>query len=70
LPPAPAHPDQGLPPDPAHPSGGPVPPDASTKPPSNTYWVVVGIPGIGWRYTAIDPSLTVGHPLPPTPQPK
>jgi hypothetical protein len=60
LPPVPGRPDAGLPGVPGHPSGGPVPPGASTKPPSQTYWVVVGIPGVGWRYTAIDPSLEVG----------
>ena len=38
--------------------------------PSQTYWVVAGIPGVGWRYIAIDPSLEVGHPLPPHAQPK
>ena len=38
--------------------------------PSKTYWVVAGIPGVGWRYIAIDPSLEVGHPLPPHAQPK
>ena len=38
--------------------------------PSQTFWVVAGIPGVGWRYVAIDPSLEVGHPLPPHAQPK
>jgi hypothetical protein len=38
--------------------------------PSQTFWVVAGIPGVGWRYIAIDPSLEVGHPLPPHAQPK
>jgi hypothetical protein len=31
---------------------------------------VCGIPGVGWRYVAVDPSLSVGYPLPPTPEPK
>jgi hypothetical protein len=58
-------------PDPGHPSGQPVPPDAGTKPPEpTTYWVICGIPGVGWRYAAIDPSLVVGYPLPPTAEPK
>jgi hypothetical protein len=70
LPSVPGHPSQGLPVSPGHPSTGPVPPDASTKPPSQTYWVVVGIPGIGWRYCAVDPSLSVGYPLPPSAAPK
>ena len=74
------HPDQGLPSSPGHPSGQPVPPGqpaapthpiqppgASTKPPSNTFWVVAGIPGVGWRYVCVDPSLTVGMPLPTPP---
>jgi hypothetical protein len=67
LPSVPGHPDAGLPGVPGHPSGGPVPPSAGTKPPSNTYWVVVGIPGVGWRYTAVDPSLEVGGGLPISP---
>ena len=61
LPPSPGHPDAGLPVQPGHPSGGPAP---------TTYWVVCGIPGVGWRYCAIDPSLVVGMPLPPAPEPK
>jgi hypothetical protein len=64
LPPSPGRPDAGLPPQPGHPGGGPVPPDASTKPPSTTFWIVAGIPGVGWRYVAVDPSLSVGYPLP------
>jgi hypothetical protein len=31
------------------------------------YWVVCGIPGVGWRYVCVDPSLQPGMPLPPTP---
>ena len=48
--------------------GRPARPDNSL--PSQTFWVVAGIPGVGWRYIAIDPSLEVGHPLPPHAQPK
>jgi hypothetical protein len=62
--PSPGHPSQGLPgapPSPGHPDQGL---------PSKTYWLVVGIPGIGWRYVAIDPSLSAGHPLPPTAEPR
>lgn len=69
---------------PPHPSGQPVPgggrPDNALPGggggqidnalPSKTYWVVVGIPGVGWRYIACDPSLVAGMPLPPAPQPK
>jgi hypothetical protein len=62
LPVGPGHPDAGLPPVPGHPGGGPIEP--------KTYWVVAGIPGVGWRYCAIDPSLTVGYPLPPTAEPR
>ena len=72
LPPDPAHPDQGLPPDPAYPSQG-LPPSSGHPDqglPSRVFWVVVGIPGVGWRYAAIDPSLQPGTPLPPTPEPK
>ena len=60
------HPDQGLPGDQPHPDqglpGSPPRPDHGL--PSKTYWVVVGIPGVGWRYVAVDPTLTVGYPLP------
>jgi hypothetical protein len=36
------------------------------------YWVVAGIPGVGWRYVAVDPNARPVHPIepPPTPQPK
>lgn len=76
LPGAPPHPDQGLPPGSPGapdqglpPSGGrPVHPDQGL--PSKTFWVVAGIPGVGWRYICVDPSLVVGYPLPPMPQPK
>ena len=67
---------------PPHPGGGPAPgtparpdaglpvPPASTKPPSGVFYVVAGIPGVGWRYVAVDPSLVAGTPLPPAPEPK
>ena len=59
--------------------GQPSRPDHSL--PSSKFWVVAGIPGVGWRYVCVDPSLTVGNelpsrppvagqPLPPTPEPK
>jgi hypothetical protein len=38
--------------------------------PSSKFWVVAGIPGVGWRYVCVDPSLSVGTPLPPAPAPK
>lgn len=43
--------------------GQPVRPD-NTLPGSGKYWVVVGIPGYGWRWTCIDPSLTIDNTLP------
>ena len=57
-------PDQGLP-------GAPAQPDQGLPQPQ-TYWVVAGIPGVGWRYIAVDPSLRPSHPIarPPTAQPK
>ena len=69
------HPDQGLPGGGAPPSpdhglpGGSRPVDPGYGH-SGTFWVVAGIPGVGWRYVCVDPSLKPGHPLPPTPQPK
>jgi hypothetical protein len=70
--PSPGHPSQGLPVGPGHPDQGlPVAPGHPDQGlPSKTFWIVAGIPGVGWRYVAVDPSLTVGHPLPPTPAPK
>jgi hypothetical protein len=61
-PPQPGHPDQGLP-------GGGRPVDPGYGHPG-TFWIVAGIPGVGWRYVCVDPSLSVGYPLPPTPEPK
>jgi hypothetical protein len=73
IPGQPARPDQGLP-------GQPARPDNSL--PSGKFWVVAGIPGVGWRYVCVDPSLEVGggpmpggpsrpdQTLPPTPEPK
>jgi hypothetical protein len=60
-------------PRPPHVGGGPAPtpPPAPGQPPTagtplpptpTTYWLVAGIPGVGWRYVAIDPSI---RPLPP-----
>jgi hypothetical protein len=70
---APSHPIAGQPGVPTH----PVQPPAGATPghpdqglPSNTFWVVAGIPGVGWRYVCVDPSLVAGTPLPPAPAPK
>jgi hypothetical protein len=52
----PAHPDQGLP------AGGARPDNTL---PSGKFWIVAGIPGLGWRYVCVDPSLEVGYPMPP-----
>jgi hypothetical protein len=74
----PNRPDQGLPGG-GHVSGQPVPggrPDQSlpgqpARPdntlPSGKFWVVAGIPGRGWRYVCVDPSLVPGMPLPGQP---
>lgn len=58
LPPAsPGAPDQGLP------AGGrPGAPDQGL--PSRKFWVVAGIPGVGWRYVCVDPTLIVPAPAP------
>lgn len=81
----PNRPDNTLPGGGLHPGGGPMPgnpprPD-NTLPggqggqidnalPSQKFWVVAGIPGLGWRYVCVDPSLRPGMPLPPHAQPK
>jgi hypothetical protein len=64
----PVAPDQGLP----RPGGSP---DQGL--PSNKFWVVAGIPGVGWRYVCVDPSLRPTPPMapggptePPTAQPR
>jgi hypothetical protein len=76
LPPAPGAPDQGLPQ-----PGRPVHPDQGLPRPQ-VYYIVAGIPGVGWRYVAVDPTLRPSHPiapgaparpdqgLPPTAQPR
>jgi len=76
----PVRPDAGLPPAPVRPGQGlpgeqpgidntlptaPVRPDNSL--PSGAFWVVAGIPGVGWRYICVDPSLTPDAPPPPDP---
>jgi hypothetical protein len=72
----PVHPDQGLPAGGGGgtagqlPAGGrPVGPNQGL--PSKTFWVVAGIPGVGWRYICVDPSLKPDQGGPaPSPQPK
>ena len=67
----PARPDNSLPgaggrPDNSLPGSGGRPDNSL---PSGKFWVVAGIPGVGWRYVCVDPSLTPGTPLPPAPTP-
>jgi len=61
MPGTPSRPDNTLPKPPGT-------PDNSL--PSGKFWVVAGIPGMGWRYVCVDPSLSAGTPLPPAPAPK
>jgi hypothetical protein len=90
--PSPGHPSHPIAGRPEHPSGQPVPPPGGSTLPiapgiptppieSKVYWVVAGIPGVGWRYVAVDPSLVVGGgpatppgqvapPIAPTPEPR
>jgi len=58
-------PDNTLPPnvDNTLPGGSGGRPD-NALPGSQVFWVVVWIPGYGWRYVAVDPSLTVDNSLP------
>jgi len=42
-------------------------PDNSLPLPTGKFWVIAGIPGVGWRYICIDPSLKPGNALPPSP---
>ena len=69
----PPHPGGGpMPGNPARPGNAlPTPPATGGTPlPSGVFWVVAGIPGVGWRYCAVDPSLVAGTPLPPEPVPE
>jgi hypothetical protein len=70
----PTHPIQPPSPgEPAHPITPPSPgtPTHPIAPPSGlpshpiegVYWVVVGIPGVGWRYTTVAPGLQPSHPI-------
>ncbi len=74
----PTAPDQGLPP-----AGGPpaapghpiaLPPGAIWPPtdgvPPGKFVVLAGIPGVGWRYVVVDPSLVISPPIAPGAQPK
>jgi len=62
LPPSSGRPDQGLPP-----TGSPGAPSHPIATPPSTFWVVAGIPGYGWRYVAVDPSLRPDNSLPISP---
>lgn len=74
---SPPRPDQGLPTPPA--PGQPPRPDQGLPPtgmdphPSHpiatgTYWCLVYLPGFGWKYVVVDPSLSIDA-SPPAPQP-
>ena len=43
-------------------------PPVPTQPIYNTYWMLCYTPNHGWKYVCVDPSLTIGYPL-PAPQP-
>jgi hypothetical protein len=69
----PPHVDAGLPVQPGRPDntlpggqGGQI----DNALPSKTYWALVYMPSLGWRFVALDPSLRPGMPLPPHAAPK
>jgi hypothetical protein len=73
LPGQPPSPDQGLPGQPPRPDQGlPGQPPAAGRPPrpdnslpgDTTYWVLVWVPGYGYKYVVVDPSLSVDNSLP------
>ena len=70
VPPGTIWPSPGRPPRPDHslPGGGGGQVDNTL--PSQTFWMLCYTPTLGWKFIAVDPSLEVGHPLPPTAQPK
>jgi hypothetical protein len=53
----PVYPDQGLPP------GSPGEPTHPIQPTPEVYWIIAGIPGVGWRYTTVVPGLQPSHPI-------
>ncbi|HEX3347421.1 MAG TPA: hypothetical protein VHS58_04885, partial [Acetobacteraceae bacterium] len=57
---------------PSHPIAPPSPgtPSHPIATPPGKFWVVAGIPGVGWRYICVDPSLKPDQGLPPAPAPK
>lgn len=59
---APPHPDQGLP-TPQPPTGGVPHPSHPIAGVPQQYWVVVWVPGYGYKYVCVDPSLTPSHPI-------
>jgi hypothetical protein len=63
--PTPGRPDR---PDNSLPGGSGGQPDNGL--PSQTFWMIAYCPSLGWRYIAVDPSLSAGMPLPPHAQPK
>lgn len=73
--PVPPGPDQGLPglspgaPDQTLPDDLPYPSHPIWEGPQNL-WVIVLIPGYGWSYVCIDPSLHPAHPMDPAATPK
>jgi hypothetical protein len=69
------HPWFPIPPDAEEPpEGGEIYPPVGNNPPDGKFWVVCGIPGVGWRYVCVDPSLRPEKPpegsKPPTSAPK
>jgi hypothetical protein len=54
-------------PDNSLPSGGNRPDNSL---PSQTFWMLCYCPTLGWKYIAVDPSLSIGGGPAPTPEPK
>ena len=48
--------------------GQPARPDNTL--PSRVFWMLCYCPSLGWRFVAVDPSLSAGTPLPPAPVPE
>jgi hypothetical protein len=47
--------------------GSPARPDNTLPGSGGTFWIVAGIPGYGWRYICVDPSLVIDNELPSGP---
>jgi hypothetical protein len=68
-PPGTIWPSPGVPTHPIQP-GSPGVPTHPIEMPSSVHWMLCYAPNLGWKFVAVDPSLTPTPPIAPTPAPK